>query len=159
MTSITLEENRDTCLNYAVDADYIRELSYLATDANMSIREDGMIDATFIAVIVGFVGLLFTVLWSERRHDRRLSAIEGELSAVRIHLAEVGSEMKAHGERLERLDNQSGEMQQSIRSVSSKVDRAQGNLDVLVFGDRGVPEPVARERAAIEGRSEEAIAD
>ncbi len=41
----------------------------------------------------------------------------------------------------------------------SKVDRIQGSLDVLVFGERGVPPPVARERAEAEGRVEETVGD
>ena len=118
-----------------------------------------MIDPTVVVVILGFIGLLFTILWSDRRHDRHLSSIESELALVRIELAGVRTEQKAQGERLDRLEARSDEMRQSIRIVSSKVDRAQGNLDVLVFGDRGVPEPVARERAAIEGRTEEAVVD
>ena len=43
--------------------------------------------------------------------------------------------------------------------LGSKVDRMQGTLDVLVFGERGVPPPVARERAEAEGRVEETVGD
>ena len=42
------------------------------------------------------------------------------------------------------------EVQRDQRALTSKVDRIQGTLDVLVFGER-VPEPVARERAETTG--------
>ena len=143
-----------------------------------------MIDPTFVEVILGFIGLLFTILWSERRQDKRISAVERTLAGVQVELAELKAAVQANSERLDRMnerfdrqdrrfdgiderfdrqaqrfDGRFDEMQQSIRIISSKVDRAQGNLDVLVFGDRGVPEPVARERAALEGRIEEAVGD
>ncbi len=42
------------------------------------------------------------------------------------------------------------EVQRNERTLTSKVDRIQGTLDVLVFGER-VPEPVSRERAETTG--------
>ena len=137
-----------------------------------------MIDATLVAFILGFIVLQFTILWSARRRDKRLSAIEGALikiqtglARVRVELARLKAEVKDQNERLDRMDDRfdrqdsrfdrqderSDELLRSISIVSSKVDKAQGNLDVLVYGDRGVSEPVARERAALEERVEETV--
>ena len=60
---------------------------------------------------------------------------------------EMRAEMRGEIRRLDR----------DIRVVSAKVDRAQGNLDVLVFGERGVPPPVEAERAEMENLAEEAV--
>ena len=157
-----------------------------------------MIDATFVVMILAFIGLIFTILWSDRRHDKRQDALEGalaemrtdfagvkdEVAGVQVELAGVKAAVQANSERLDRMDERFdrqderfdrqderfdrqeqrfderfAEMQQSIRIVSSKVDRAQGNLDVLVYGDRGVPAPVQRERDALEARVEEPVGD
>ena len=37
-----------------------------------------------------------------------------------------------------------------MQALTSKVDRLQGNLDVLVFGERGVLPPAASERVETE---------
>ena len=125
-----------------------------------------MIDATFIVVIVGFAALLFTVLWSERRQDRRFDRQDRRfdrqderLAAIELGLVEVRTELKALGERVDRHDEQFDYLQVEVKSLGSKVDRMQGTLDVLVFGERGVPPPVARERAEAEGRVEETVGD
>ena len=61
--------------------------------------------------------------------------------------------------RMDRQDGRFDEMQRGINVLGSKIDRAQGNLDVLVFGERGVPPPVLRERSEPESRAEEAVGD
>ena len=161
-----------------------------------------MLDATFIAVIVGFVALLFTVLWSERRQDRRFDRqdarfdrqderfdrqderidarfdkqderidarfdkqderFDGQderLAAIELGLVEVRTELKTLRERVDKHDEQFDNLRGEMKSLGSKVDRMQGTLDVLVFGERGVPPPVARERAEAEGRVEETVGD
>ena len=132
-----------------------------------------MIDATFIAVIVGFAALLFTVLWSERRqdrrfdrqdarfdrHDERFDRQDERLAAIELGLVEVRTELKTIRERVDRHDEQFEDLRGEVKSLGSKVDRMQGTLDVLVFGERGVPPPVARERAEAEGRVEETVGD
>ena len=125
-----------------------------------------MIDATFIAVIVGFAALLFTVLWSERRQDRRFDRQDERfdrqderLAAIELGLVEVRTELKALRERVDRHDEQFDYLHVEVKSLGSKVDRMQGTLDVLVFGERGVPPPVARERAEAEERVEETVGD
>ncbi len=132
-----------------------------------------MVDATFIAVIVGFAALLFTVLWSERRQDRRFDRQDTRfdrqdtrfdrqderLSAIELGLVELRTELKSVGERIDKHDEQFEHLQGEMKSLVSKVDRMQGTLDVLVFGERGVPPPVARERAEAEERVEETVGD
>jgi chromosome segregation ATPase len=175
-----------------------------------------MIDATFIAVIVGFAALLFTVLWSERRQDRRFDRQDERfdrqderfdrqderfdrqdariderfdrqdahfdrrfdrqderfdrqderfdrqderLAAIEFGLVEVKTELKILHERVDMHDEQFDNLQRGMKSLGSKVDRMQGTLDVLVFGERGVPPPVARERAEAEERVGETVGD
>ena len=161
-----------------------------------------MIDATFIAVIVGFVALLFTVLWSERRQDRRFDRQDERfdrqderfdrqderfdrqderfdarfdrqderfdarfdrqderLASIELGLVEVRTELKTLTERVDKHDEQFEDLRREMKSLGSKVDRMQGTLDVLVFGERGVPPPVARERAEAEERVEETVGD
>ena len=139
-----------------------------------------MIDTTLLAVTIGFVVLLFTILWTERRHDRRadrqderLSAIEIDVAVIKTELVRLNDRADRQDERMdkqdERMDRQEGrmdrqdgrfdEMQRGINVLGSKIDRAQGNLDVLVFGERGVPPPVLRERSELESRAEEAVGD
>ena len=150
-----------------------------------------MIDATFIAVIVGFAALLFTVLWSERRQDRRFDRQDlrfdrqdlrfdrqderfdrqdkkiderfdkqdERLAAIELGLVELRTELKSLGERVDKHDEQFEYLHGEMKSLSSKVDRMQGTLDVLVFGERGVPPPVARERAEAEARVQETVGD
>ena len=146
-----------------------------------------MIDTTLLAVVVGFVVLLFTILWTDRRHDRRadrqderLNAIEIDVAVIKAELVRINERADTQDERMDeqdsRLDSQDSrfdrvdsrfdsqdsrfdEMQRGINVLGSKIDRAQGNLDVLVFGERGVPPPVQHERAEIESRSEEVVVD
>lgn len=172
-----------------------------------------MVDATFIAVIVGFAALLFTVLWSERKQDRRFDRqderfdrqderfdrqderIDAQfdrqderidarfdrqdaridarfdrqdarfdrqderLAAIELGLVEVRTELKTLRERVDEHDEQFDNLRREMKLLGSKVDRMQGTLDVLVFGERGVPPPVARERAEAEGRVEETVGD
>ena len=132
-----------------------------------------MIDTTLLTVIVGFLILLLTVLWTERRHDKRADRQDERLGAIEIDVAVIKSELVRVNERAdkqdermdkqdERMDRQDGrfdEMQRGINVLGSKIDRAQGNLDVLVFGERGVPPPVLRERSELESRAEEAVGD
>ena len=136
-----------------------------------------MIDATFIVVIVGLVALLFTVVWSDRRQDRRFDKQDERLSAIELGFVEARTELKALRERVDKHDERFDELQSEMRgelrdarderrtldakvdALGSKVDRMQGTLDVLVFGERGVPPPVARERAEAEGRVEETVGD
>ncbi len=54
-----------------------------------------MIDVTFIAVVVGFAALLFTVLWSERRQDRRFDRRDDRLAAIELGLVEARTELNA----------------------------------------------------------------
>ena len=101
-----------------------------------------MVDATAVTTIIGFIGVIGTmaglIFWLDRK-------IASELRELRNYMREMREDMR-------RLDR-------DIRLVSAKVDRAQGNLDVLVFGERGVPPSVEQERAELESRAEEAVGD
>ena len=125
-----------------------------------------MIDTTLLTVIIGFVILLLTILWTERRHDKRadkqderLGAIEIDVVVIKTELVRVNERADKQDERMDRQDGRFDEMQRGITVLGSKIDRAQGNLDVLVFGERGVPPPVQRERSELESRAEEAVGD
>lgn len=139
-----------------------------------------MIDTTLLAVVVGFVVLLFTILWTDRRQDRRADRHDERLGAIEIDVAVIKTELVSlneradrqdermdrqdertdkQDERMDRMDGRLDDMQQGINVLGSKIDRAQGNLDVLVFGERGVPPPVLRERSELESRAEEAVGD
>ena len=71
-------------------------------------------------------------------------------------LTSVRSEMH---EGLTSVRSEMRELDAKVDALGSKVDRMQGTLDVLVFGERGVPPPVARERAEAEERVEETVGD
>ena len=139
-----------------------------------------MIDTTLLAVVIGFVVLLFTILWTDRRHDKRADRQDERLNSIEIDVAVIKSELVRMNERMdkqdERMDGMVGrfdrqdsrfdrqdsrfdEMQRGINVLGGKIDRAQGNLDVLVFGERGVPPPVLHERSELESRAEEAVVD
>ena len=94
-----------------------------------------MIDSTAVIITIEFLALIVImarmIFWFDRKQS----------------------------ERLDRMDSEMQEMRRGMRSLGSKVDRMQGTLDVLVFGERGVPPPVASERAEAEGRVEETVGD
>ena len=94
-----------------------------------------IITIEFLATIVILAGLIF---WLDRKQSERLDRLQDDLRQVQQDMRQT---------------------QRDTHAISSKVDRMQGTLDVLVFGERGVPPPVARERAEAEGRVEEAVGD
>ena len=107
----------------------------------------------FVGMIFGFISVIGTMvglfIWLDRKHsvrmdriDKRISDLRGEM---RGEIGDVCGEMRA--------------LRREMRALNSKVDRVQGSLDVLVFGERGVPPPVARERAETERQVEEAVGD
>ena len=94
-----------------------------------------MIDSTAVIITIEFLALIVImagmIFWFDRKQSERLDRMDGEMQ----------------------------EMRRDMRTLGSKVDRMQGTLDVLVFGERGVPPPVASERAEAEGRVEETVGD
>jgi len=135
----------------------------------------------FIGVIGTTAGLIF---WLDRKIATELRGIRAEMHEMRAEIraemhemhAETRGEMhemraETRGEMHEMRTEMRGEMHEmrtemrgeirrldrDIRVLSAKVDRAQGNLDVLVFGERGVPPPVEAERAEMENLAEEAV--
>ena len=103
-----------------------------------------MIDTTVVITIIGFLGVISTVsgllFWFDARNRAEMREIRAELQA---ELRDIRTDMR--------------NMQAQIQVLSSKVDRMQGNLDVLVFGERGIPVPVERERSQLESRAEEPV--
>ena len=98
----------------------------------------------FVGMIFGFISVIGTMvglfIWLDRKHSARMDRIDKRIDDLREEM---------HGEMQE--------IRRDMRVLNSKVDRAQGALDVLVFGERGVPPPVARERAETEMQVEEAV--
>ena len=116
-----------------------------------------IITIEFLATIVILAGLIF---WLDRKQTERLDRmdrrIDGLQNEMREGLTSVRSEMR---EGLTSVRSEMRELDAKVDALGSKVDRMQGTLDVLVFGERGVPPPVARERAEAEERVEETVGD
>lgn len=114
-----------------------------------------MIDPTFATVIIGFILLLFTVLWSDRKHDKRFDKQDEKfdrqderLRAIETELVEVKVELKAQSERLDRHDQHFDQQDQrfdrvderfdrqsaEINVVGRKIDRVEGMVYVLIHG-------------------------
>ena len=110
-----------------------------------------MVDVTAVIVIIGFIGVIGTVagliFWMDRKLAAEMRVIREDMREMREDMRGMQSEMRAEIRRLDR----------DIRVLGAKVDRAQGNLDVLVFGERGVPPSVEMERAELESRTEETV--
>ena len=85
-----------------------------------------MIDSAAVAIAIEFLVLIVVVAGVIFRFDRKQS---------------------------ERLDGFHEDMRETLRymqALASKVGRLQGDLDVLVFGERGVLPPAASERVETE---------
>ena len=96
----------------------------------------GLIQA--VGIVVGIVGGGSTVTFAllvyfDKKNERRIDEVKADLME---HRREFKADIQ--------------DVQRNERALTSKVDRIQGTLDVLVFGER-VPEPVARERAETTG--------
>ena len=81
----------------------------------------------------------------EHRREFKADLVEHR-QEFKADLVEHRQEFKAD---LQEVKADLQEVQRNERTLTSKVDRIQGTLDVLVFGER-VPEPVAREREPVE---------
>ena len=140
-----------------------------------------MIDVTaviitieLLATIVILAGL---VLWLDRKQSERLDRMDKRMDdlqeEMREGMREMRTDMRALDTKVEVLDTKVDTLSAGIKvtntkvealdikanATNSKVDRMQGTLDVLVFGERGVPPPVARERAEAEARVQETVGD
>ena len=105
--------------------------------------------AQAIGIIVGIVGGITTMTFAllvyfDKKNERRIDEVKASL---REHRQETNAALAEHRREF-KADLQ--DIQSNERTLTSKVDRIQGTLDVLVFGER-VPEPVARERAETPG--------
>ena len=105
-----------------------------------------MIDSTAVIITIEFLALIFImaglIFWLDRKQSERLDRMDKRFEE---EFREVKRDMRA--------------LNTKVDALSSKADRMQGTLDVLVFGDRGVPPPVASERAETARRLEESVGD
>ena len=85
--------------------------------------------------------------------------IQRNVHALDLKVQALDAKVEQRGEDIREIQRNIQVLDSKVQALNSKIDRAQGSLDVMVFGDRGVPEPVARERAAIESMAEEPIGD
>ena len=101
-----------------------------------------------IGMVIGIVGGISTVTFAllvyfDKKNEKRIDEVKADLAE---HRREVKADLAEHRQEV-KADLQ--EVQRNERTLTSKVDRIQGTLDVLVFGER-IPEPVAREREGAE---------
>ncbi len=128
-----------------------------------------MVDVTAVIVIIGFIGVIGTVagliFWMDRKFAAELRLIREDMREMREDMRGMQSEMREDmremqsemREDMREMRTEIRRLDRDIRVLGAKVDRAQGNLDVLVFGERGVPPSVEMERAELESRAEEAV--
>lgn len=112
--------------------------------------------AQSIGIVVGIVGGVTTMTFAllvyfDKKNERRIDEVKADLQEhrreVKASFAEHRQEFRAD---LQEVKDDLKDVQRNERALTSKVDRIQGTLDVLVFGER-VPEPVARERVETTG--------
>ena len=112
--------------------------------------------AQSIGIVIGIVGGVTTMTFAllvyfDKKNERRIDEVKADLEEHRrefkADLAEHRQEFRAD---LQEVKDDLKDVQRNERALTSKVDRIQGTLDVLVFGER-VPEPVARERVETTG--------
>ena len=112
--------------------------------------------AQAIGIIVGIVGgvtaktfanTFALLVYFDKKNERRIGDVKAFQKEHQEHRQETNS---ALAERRQEFKAELQDIQSNERTLTSEVDRMQGNFDVLVFGER-VPEPVARERAETTG--------
>ena len=114
----------------------------------MGHEERAMIDGTLVVVVLGFLGTIGAIFWSEHRQTRMLNVridefksdyqremaefktdYQGEMAEFKTDyqkdMAELKAEMRVQDER--------------HRILEGKVDRIQGSLDVLIHAYRHEP--------------------
>ena len=91
--------------------------------------------------------------------EQDVKALQLEMQAVQRDIQVIQRDVQAVQRDVQSVQRDMREIHRNMRVLNTKVDRAQGALDVLVFGERGVPPPVARERAETETQVEEPVAD
>ena len=94
-----------------------------------------------VGIVVGIVGGGATVTFAllvyfDKKNEKRIDEVKGDMREMRGDMREMRGDIR--------------ETQRDHQTLTSKVDRIQGTLDVLAFGER-LPEPVARERAETTG--------
>ena len=120
---------------------------------------------TAVIVIIGFIGVIGTVagliFWMDRKIAAELRLIREDMREMREDMREMREDMRGMQsemrEDMREMRTEIRRLDRDIRVLGAKVDRAQGNLDVLVFGERGVPPSVEMERAELESRAEETV--
>ena len=109
-----------------------------------------------VGIVIGVVGggstiTLALLVYFDKKNETRIDEVKADLAE---HRQEFKADLQEHRQEfkadLQEVKADLQEVQRNERTLTSKVDRIQGTLDVLVFGER-VPEPVARERAETTG--------
>ena len=112
----------------------------------------------FVGMIFGFISVIGTMaglfIWLDRKHSARMDRIDKRIDDLQ---EEMRGEIREMRGEMREMRGEMHEMRRDMQVLNSKIDRAQGALDVLVFGERGVPPPVAQERAETERQVEEAV--
>ncbi len=107
-----------------------------------------MIDGTLVVVVLGFLGTIGAIFWSEHRQTRMLNARIDELkSDYQREMAEFKTDYQREmaGFRTDYqkdMDELKAEMRvqdERHRILEGKVDRIQGSLDVLIHAYRHEP--------------------
>ena len=122
-----------------------------------------MIDANLTLMALGFAIVIITLIWSERRMDKRLdrqderfSTIEKSLSEVKAELAAQSQRLDAqserldgHNQRFDRIDERFERQSDEINDVGLKVVRVEGIVYALVHSReyRGGLTPDAEEQS------------
>ena len=107
-----------------------------------------MIDGTLVMMIVGFLGVIGAIFWSEHRQTRMMNARIDELkSDYQRDMAELKADQQQGLDEL-KSDSQKdmAELKAELRTqderhrvLEGKVDRIQGSLDVLIHAYRHDP--------------------
>ncbi len=119
-----------------------------------------MIDGTLVVVILGFLGTIGVIVWSEHRQTRMLNARIDELKSdyqremgefKTDYQREMGEFKTDYQKDMAELKSELRAQDERHRILEGKVDRIQGSLDVLIHAYRHeqVAQP-AEERQASE---------
>ena len=84
-----------------------------------------MIDTTFMAVIVGFIALVFTVLWSERRLDKRFDRQDERLDK---RFDRQDERFDKQDERLSAIELGQVQMRAELEAIRERLDQARRTL-------------------------------
>ena len=107
-----------------------------------------MFDGTLVVVILGFLGTIGVIVWSEHRQTRMLNARIDELKSD--YRREMGEFKTDYQKDMTELKSEMRAQDERHRILEGKVDRIQGSLDVLIHAYRHEPvaQPVEERQAS-----------